>query len=251
MPHGVVYLAKSDAPAIAVEQIPSQVIHKIKALCGYQLRQRQTGFGRDGKGLKFADYYWMFFDIAELMDVAKLAACRIIPSTKPSSAAKRSASLTNFQTEGELPTNANVAFGDDYRIDRLAEFGDTLCRGIWRNWGDRFNDWQKQQPKAERKALPALDLMHKLAEQLGLAHEIPTIREIQVLKKTGGVPLDWYYLAANYIQQHPDLADQHAGVDPDDLCLNHRFDNLVAFSRCVDYAAFDTRLGADLPSGAR
>ena len=208
LPDGVVYLAKADAPDIAVEQIPAQVIYKIKALCGDQLKKRQTGFGRDGKGLKFADYYWLFFDIAELMAVAKLAACRIIPSIKPSSAAKRSASLANFQTEGELPANATVAFGDDYRIDRLAEFGDTLCRGIWRGWCDRFNDWQKQQPKADRKALPALDLTQKLVEQLGLAHEIPTIRAIQTLKKTGGVPLDWYYLAAKYIQQHPDLDDQ-------------------------------------------
>jgi len=208
LPDGVVYLAKADAPAIAVEQIPAQVILKIKALCGDQLRQRQTGFGRDGKGLKFADYYWLFFNTAELIDVAKLAACRIIPSTKSSSAAKRSASLTNLKTEGELPNNITVEFGDDYRIDRLAEFGDALCRGIWRGWGDRFNEWQKQQPKAERKTLPELDLTQKIVEQLGLVSEIPAVRAIQALKKTGGVPLDWYYVAAKYIQQHSHLDEQ-------------------------------------------
>lgn len=208
LPDGVVYLAKTDAPAIAVESISEQVIQKIKTLCSDQLRQRQTGFSRDGKGLKFADYYWLFFKINELMDVAKLASCRIIPSTKSSSAAKRSASLINFHTEGELPNHFNVEFGDDYRIDRLAEFGDTLCRGIWRSWCDRFNDWQKQRPKVERKTLPELDLTQKLAEYLGLAHEIPAVEAIQALKKTGGVPLDWYYLAAKYIQQNSHLDDQ-------------------------------------------
>ncbi len=209
LPDGAVYLAKADAPAIAnIEQIPEQVIHKIKALCGDQLKQRQTGFGRDGKGLKFADYYWLFFDIADLMDVAKLAACRIIPSTKISSAAKRSASLANFKAEGELSDHISVEFGDDYRIDRLAEFGDTLCRGIWRGWCDRFNEWQKQQPKSERKTLPDLELTQKLAEHLGLVHEIPAIRAIQMLKKTGGVPLDWYYLSAKYIQHNSHISDQ-------------------------------------------
>jgi len=208
LPDGVVYLAKADAPAITVECISDQVIQKIKTLCSDQLKQRQTGFSRDGKGLKFADYYWLFFKIDELMDVAKLATCRIIPSTKSSSAAKRSASLINFQTEGELPNHFNVSFGDDYRIDRLAEFGDTLCRGIWREWCDRFNEWQKQQPKTERKTLPELALTQKLAEYLDLAHELPALQAIQSLKKTGGVPLDWYYLAAKYTQQNSHLDDQ-------------------------------------------
>ncbi|WAL59118.1 type I-D CRISPR-associated protein Cas10d/Csc3 [Thermocoleostomius sinensis] len=208
LPDGVVYLATANAPPIAVQQISEQVINKIKTLCGDRLKQRQIGFGRDGKGLKFADYYWLFFNIAQLMDVAKLAACRIIPSTKNSSAAKRSASLTNFQADGELPNYLTVEFKDDYRIDRLAEFGDTLCRGIWRGWCDRFDAWQKQQPKAERKTLPELNLTQKLAEHLGLTHEIPAIRSIQSLKKTGGVPLDWYYLAAKYIQSNSTLDDQ-------------------------------------------
>ena len=142
------------------------------------------------------------------MDVAKSAAYRIIPSTKSSSAAKRSASLNTFKNEGELPSYANIVFGDDYRIDRLAEFGDTLCRGIWRGWCDRFNDWQKQQSKTDRKTLPELDLTQKLAEHLGLPEELAAVRSIQTLKKTGGVPLDWYYLAARYIQQNAYLDDQ-------------------------------------------
>lgn len=206
LPDGVVYLVKVDAAQIEVEDIPARVIQKIKTLCSEQLRHRQTGFARDGKGFKFAAYYWFFFDVIQLMETAIQAACRIIPSTKASIAKKRSDSLINFRDNGELPASIEP-FDDDYRIDRLGEFGDIICRGIWRGWCEKFTDWQKQQPKAERKNLPELDLTQKLAEYLGLSSEIPDLRAIQALKKTGGVPLDWYYLAARYIQQHPDLDD--------------------------------------------
>ncbi|MBE9226183.1 type I-D CRISPR-associated protein Cas10d/Csc3 [Phormidium sp. LEGE 05292] len=200
LPDGVVYLAKVDANSINTNDIPNQVIAKIRSLCAERLKQKTTGFSRDGKGFKFADYYWLFFDTIKLMEVSIEAACRLIPSTKPSSAKKRSDSLVKFQSEGDLPSELKVEFADDYRIDRLAEFGDILCRGIWEKWRDRFENSQKELPKAKRQTLPELDLTQKLAEHLGLADEIPAITAIQSLKKTGGVPLDWYYLAARYIQ---------------------------------------------------
>ncbi|WP_045057064.1 type I-D CRISPR-associated protein Cas10d/Csc3 [Aliterella atlantica] len=202
LPDGVVYLTKPNAPVIDISNLPNLVIAKIKILCGDRLKRDQTGFGRDGKGFKFADYYWLFFDAIQLMEVSVNAASRLIPSTKSSSAKKRSDSLVAFQNAGDLPTNLNLEFGEDYRIDRLAEFGDTLCRGIWSEWCDRLNTWQKQQPKANRKEIPNLNLTHKLAEYLGLSTEISAIQAIQTLKKTGGVPLDWYYIAAQYFQRN-------------------------------------------------
>lgn len=202
LPDGVVYLARTDAPAITTDDIPEQVIAKIKSFCVDKLKLKQTGFGRDGKGFKFAEYYWLFCDIVQLMEVSIDAACRLIPSTKTPSSKKRSDSLVAFQKVGDLPENLNVEFVDDYRIDRLAEFGDILCRGIWNAWRDRFSNWQKQQPKANRKNPPDLDLTQKLAEHLGLSDEISALKAIQSLKKTGGVPLDWYYLAAKYLQQN-------------------------------------------------
>ncbi|MCP2729408.1 type I-D CRISPR-associated protein Cas10d/Csc3 [Limnofasciculus baicalensis] len=205
LPDGVVYLAKIDAPGIDTEGIPHQVIAKIKHLCAERLRLKPTGFSRDGKGFKFADYYWLFFDTVELMEVSTVAACKLIPSTKGSSAKKRSDSLVAFQKAGELPSQFNVEFEEDYRIDRLAEFGDILCRKIWDNWCDRVKTSQKDLPKANRKTLPELELTQKLAEYLGLADEIPALSAIQSLKKTGGVPLDWYYLAARYFQQNKGL----------------------------------------------
>lgn len=207
LPDGVVYLAKIDATPINTDDIPNQVVAKISNLCAERLKLNPTGFSRDGKGFKFADYYWLFFDTIELIQVSIQAACRLIPETKPPSAKKRSDSLVKFKTEGELPSHLNVEFVDDYRIDRLAEFGDILCRGIWEKWRERFQNSQKELPKAQRQTLPELDLTQKLAEYLGLTDEIPALIAIQSLKKTGGVPLDWYYLAAQYIQINKGLND--------------------------------------------
>lgn len=203
LPDGVVYLADADAPTIATDTIPEVVVNKIKSLCAEKLKERQTGFNRDGKGLKFADYYWLFFDVVGLMEVSIDAAARLLPETKSASSLKRGESLQTYQTQGELPSNLNLQFANEIRIDRLAEFGDILCRGIWGGWCEKVNEWQKQQPKSQRRNPPDLDLTQKLAEYLGLSTEIPAIRHIQALKKTGGVPLDWYYLAAEYFRQHP------------------------------------------------
>jgi CRISPR-associated protein Csc3 len=209
LPDGVVYLATADAPIINTDDIPDRVIVKIKNLCANQLSKRQTGFSRDGKGLKFAEYYWLFFRIDELMKVSIDAARRILPDSKTASAGKRSESLQEFQKQGELPKEIDVVFGNEIQIDRLAEFGDILCRGIWGKWRDRATNHQKQLPKGERQAIPDLDLTQNLVEYLGLSEEIPALKAIQSLKKTGGVPLDWYYLAAKYYQKNigKDLAD--------------------------------------------
>ncbi|RUT07222.1 hypothetical protein DSM106972_024830 [Dulcicalothrix desertica PCC 7102] len=203
LPDGVVYLANKNAPAVETKDISEKVVSKIKSLCADKLRQRQTGFNRDGKGFKFADYYWLFFDAVGLMEVSVDAACRLLPDSKTASSGKRSESLKNYQEQGELPASLNLELKNEIRADRLAEFGDIICRGIWSDWCEKVASSQKQLPKAQRKNAPNLDLTEKLAEFLGLAAEIPAIKQIQSLKKTGGVPLDWYYLAAVYFRNHP------------------------------------------------
>ncbi|BAZ40135.1 hypothetical protein NIES4101_60960 [Calothrix sp. NIES-4101] len=203
LPDGVVYLASTDAPTINTDNIQNCVVIKVKFLCAEKLRERQTGFNRDGKGLKFADYYWLFFDAIGLMEVSIDAACRLLPDSKNASSGKRSESLQSYQAQGELSADLNVQFTAEIRIDRLAEFGDILCRGIWGSWSEKVKQAQKDIPKAKRKVPPELDLTVKLAEYLGLSNEIPAVRHIQSLKKTGGVPLDWYYLAAQYFRNNP------------------------------------------------
>jgi len=222
LPNGVIYLAKADAPAINYDELPQRVINTIRSLCADKLQEKATGFNRDGKGFKFADYYWLFFNLSDLMKVSIKAAIRLISSSKNSSAKKRSDSLAKFQKAGELPASLNLKFSEDYRIDRLAEFGDILCRGIWDKWCEVFETSQKKIAKAKRTKAPELELTQKLADFLDLAVEIPAITAIQSLKKTGGVPLDWYYLAAKYLQQNKGL---------DEAQLNDKM------AEMVDYAA--------------
>lgn len=203
LPDGVVYLAKSNPPEINTDTLPEEVIKKIKKLCGNQLYKRPVGYSRDGKGLKFADFYWLFFSLDELMQVSINAACKLLPDSKKASAIKRSESLQKFQNNGELSQDLNVVFDNEIQIDRLAEFGDILCRGIWNKWCVNAVAFQKKLPKAQRQDIPELNLTHKLAEYLDLSEEINALTQIQSLKKTGGVPLDWYYLAAKYFQKNP------------------------------------------------
>ena len=61
LPTGVIYLARRNAVSVQVEDLPERVVNKIKQFCASQLRLRQTGFGRDGKGMKYAEYYSLFF----------------------------------------------------------------------------------------------------------------------------------------------------------------------------------------------
>jgi CRISPR-associated protein Csc3 len=93
LPTGVIYLARRDAPSVQVEDLPERVVNKIKQFCASQLRLRQTGFGRDGKGMKYADYYNLFFDASDLMRVALDATLRILRTGKNSVAKSRSDNL--------------------------------------------------------------------------------------------------------------------------------------------------------------
>jgi len=213
LPTGVIYVAHRHAPAISLAGLSDKVVARIKSLCREQLRLRQTGFGRDGKGMKYADYYQLFFDESGLMEVALDATLRILNPNKPSVAKSRSDNLVKFQQQGILSADYDFKFGDDIRIDQLAEFGDLVSRKIW---GERVN--QIEAARKQNKSLPELphlDLVHKLAEYWHLGEYLPPIREIQQINQrlkqkklkgnTGGVPYEWYFLAAKYLQKHPGL----------------------------------------------
>ena len=229
LPTGVIYLATREASPIDPGNLPDCVVASIKDLCAGQLRLRQTGFGRDGKGMKYADYYTQFFDEPGLMQVALDATLRILNPSKPSVASKRSGNLRAFQQKGVLSADYDFDFGDDIRIDQLAEFGDLVSRKIW---GDRVKQIEaaiKARNKARKKdkslpELPKLEeaaasgqLIHSVAEQWQLSNCLPQIREIQRINETlkglklkgntGGVPYEWYFLAAKYLEENPGVED--------------------------------------------
>ena len=213
LPTGVIYLVRRDAPPVDRSQLPECVVASIKKLCQGQLRLRQTGFGRDGKGMKYADYYSLFFDDVELMRVALDATLRILRTGKISVATSRSQNLLKFQQQGVLPAEYDFKFSDDLRIDQIAEFGDVISRKIWGDRLDRIGTLRKQNKKLPEP--PNLKLIDKAAAFWGLEQYLPQIREIQRINEslkelklkgnTGGVPYEWYFLAAKYLEHNPGL----------------------------------------------
>lgn len=227
LPTGVIYLADRNAPSVDPQGLPDRVVASIKNLCAGQLRLRQTGFGRDGKGMKYAEYYNLFFDDSGLMQVALDATLRILNPHKGSVAKNRSQNLIRFQQQNVLPDNYSFEFEDDIRIDQLAEFGDLISRKIW---GDRFERLEnarkvyeakrkknKELPESKPIDLRPEQLVHKVAEFWGLGEYSSQIEKIQKINEslkankltgnTGGVPYEWYFLAAKYLEQNPGVED--------------------------------------------
>ncbi|MBE9198020.1 MULTISPECIES: type I-D CRISPR-associated protein Cas10d/Csc3 [unclassified Nodularia (in: cyanobacteria)] len=213
LPTGVIYLALRNAPPIAQADLSDRVVDSIKSLCSGQLTLRQTGFGRDGKGMKYAEYYNLFFNDLGLMRVALDATLRILNPNKRSVAQSRSENLIKFQQKNVLSVDYDFNFADDIRIDQIAEFGDLISRKIWEETVNRIDAARKKDKKLP--AVPNLDLIHKVAEFWNLAEYLPPIREIQRINEslkenklkgnTGGVPYEWYYLAAKYLEFHPGI----------------------------------------------
>ncbi|MBD1830842.1 type I-D CRISPR-associated protein Cas10d/Csc3 [Microcoleus vaginatus GB1-A2] len=215
LPTGVIYLARRDAPAISIADLPERVVSKIKQLCAGQLQRRQTGFGRDGKGMKYAEYYNLFFDASDLMLVAIAATLRILKIGKNSVAKSRSDNLIKFQNQDVLSADYNFNFDDDIRIDQIAELGDLVSRKIW---GEQVNTIETARKKDKKlPALPHLDIVDEIAKFWNLSEYLPALREIQRINEslkelklkgnTGGVPYEWYYLAAKYLEHHPGIED--------------------------------------------
>lgn len=215
LPTGVIYLTLRDAPPISPETLPDMVVNKIKSLCSGQLKLRQTGFGRDGKGMKYAEYYNLFFNSPDLMKVALDATLRILNSGKTSVAKSRSENLVKFQKQNVLSSDYDFQFDDDIRIDQIAEFGDVITRKIWEETVEKIEIARKKDKKLPE--VPNFDLTHKVAELWNLTEYLPQIREIQRINEslkeqklkgnTGGVPYEWYYLAAKYLEKHPGIED--------------------------------------------
>lgn len=213
LPTGVIYLAQKNAPEIDISELPNRVVTKIKQLCGGQLRLRQTGFGRDGKGMKYADYYNLFCTDRDLMRIALDATLRILSGNKKSVAKSRSDNLIDFQKKGVLSPNYNFNFDDDIRIDQIAEFGDVVSRKIWGDRVEKITQARKQNKKLPE--LPDLDITYQVAEFWQLTEYLPAIRDIQSINEslkekglkgnTGGVPYEWYFLAAKYLEQNPGI----------------------------------------------
>jgi CRISPR-associated protein Csc3 len=236
LPTGVIYLATKDAPPIDLSDLPERVVTKIKALCTEQLRLRQTGFSRDGKGLKYADFYGLFCSDRTLMQIALDATLRILTSSKSSVAKSRNDKLLEFQQKGALSADYDFSFGDDVRIDQIAEFGDVVTRKIWGDRVEKITVARKQNKKLPE--LPELNLTQKVAESLGVPEYLPQIREIQRINETlkekklkgstGGIPYEWYYLAARYLEHHPGIENVREVCQNIINCITTHIEPIIA-----------------------
>jgi CRISPR-associated protein Csc3 len=160
--------------------------------------------------MKYADYYNLFCSDRDLMHIALDATLRILSANKKSVAKSRSDNLIEFQKKGVLSPNYNFNFDDDIRIDQIAEFGDVVSRKIWGDRIEKITQARKQNKKLPE--LPDLDITYQVAEFWQLTEYLPAIRDIQSINEslkdkglkgnTGGVPYEWYFLAAKYLERN-------------------------------------------------
>jgi CRISPR-associated protein Csc3 len=188
-PTGVVYLERRGAPqAPAVTTVGAAVVARIRELCQRQLQANLTGMSRDGKGIKYADYYALFFAPAALAQiVAQFAERRI--GGKEATAGKRYA---NIAAKVMAPADTDLALPDVVEVDRIAETCALLV-------------------KIATAHAPALDAEGLLLDLMGVSELRPLVQQINSNRTAGGVPYGWYYAAGVYRRKTPGL-DEHEWV---------------------------------------
>lgn len=184
-PSGIVYLARRGAfqpPDKA--QIAERVVERVKQLAKQRLTINFTGFKRDGKGMKHADYYNLFFSPLEMIGVGLQATLKIIHPNKPPSAGKRYDKLVNW-----LPLDLTRSVMDDVRVDQLAEWCFLAEKTVSELPGG------DEAPTVLLKALGLWDLQ-------------PRFLEVPRDNRAGGVGYHWYFAAGHYLQRNPGLDPQ-------------------------------------------
>jgi len=184
-PSGVVYLARRGAIATpSVTAIADNVVQRVKQVAARQLNNNLTGFGRDGKGLKHADYYHLFFDRLTLLTVGYNATFKIIHGAKAASAGKRFTKLTAWM---EMDIDPQTM--EDIRVDQLAEWCYLAEKTVADLPGGR---------EAAKVLIDALGLQELYQDFLAVPRD----------NRAGGVGYHWYFAAGHYFQQNRRLDPQ-------------------------------------------
>jgi CRISPR-associated protein Csc3 len=187
-PTGVVYLEHRTAPPLPErETVIEGTLQRIREVSRRQLGRSLTGFGRDGKGLKRADFYDLFFDVPEQVILGTRAALKLMPFTKSSSSGNRYAKIFDGAW---VPPTAEADLPDDIRVDQLAE---------WCYWTEGL----------VQESRPDVDVTSFLLRKLELEDLRTTFDAIPRDNRAGGVGYHWYFAAGHYLKRHP-------GHDPTD-----------------------------------
>lgn len=185
-PSGVIYLEhKQQTPPLpATDQVVEAIIEKIKRVAGRRLELSQPGIRRDGKGIKYADYYWLFFNLMQFVHIGVEATSKIIHENKKPSAGKRFAKMV----EGAwMESHVDLDLPDSIRVDQLAE-------------------WCYLAEKQVAEVLPKFDTGAFLLQEMGLAALEADFKAVPRDNRAGGVGYHWYFAAGHFIKQHSGLS---------------------------------------------
>ncbi|TEU17163.1 MAG: type I-D CRISPR-associated protein Cas10d/Csc3 [Anaerolineales bacterium] len=183
-PSGVVYLEHKEAPPPpAVAEIAEATIQNIQKAIVRRLHRSLDGIKRDGKGLKYADYYWLFFDLPTFVKLGVQAAFGNIHEGKKPSSGKRYAKMKD---KGWLDPEVDLDLPDDVRVDQLAE-------------------WCYLAEKQIAEKLPDFDVAGFLLNEMSLQDLREPFEAASRIKRAGGVAYYWYFAAGHYLKRHPGL----------------------------------------------
>ncbi len=185
-PSGVIYLEhrKNAPPLPSVQQVGEAVIAQIKNLVGHRLAQSKTGIKRDGKGIKYAPYYWLFFDLPRFLELGVDATFKVINENKKPSAGKRFEKMINGNW---MAPQVDLNLPDDIRVDQIAE-------------------WCYLAEKQVAEVLPGFDTGQFLLNEMGLSSLEADFRAVPRDNRAGGVGYHWYFAAGHFIKKNPGLS---------------------------------------------
>ena len=193
-PTGVTYLrerSRDETALPTLDEIAKDVEKQLITYCAKRLEVYLNGFTRDGKGFKFPDYYYDFFQIPQLLKLIRLGCFRILHENKSPSAAKRLQKMLQLQEKGDIPSDVTLHFEDDMRVDQLAEY----LYEIEKHVGSIIS-----REAVSSEIVRVLDMQE---------HQI-AFEAIPRDNRAGGVPLHWYFFAGIYLMRN-------RGLDPNQM----------------------------------
>ena len=185
-PSGVIYLEhKKLAPQLPeTSVVVESAIKHIKGLVGYRLAESKNGIKRDGKGMKYASYYWLFFSLSQFIPIGVDATFKVINEGKKPSSGKRFAKMQ----EGKwMAANVDLDLPEDIRVDQLAE-------------------WCFLAEAQVREKLSDFDTGQFLLREMDLAALEDDFRAVPRDNRAGGVGYHWYFAAGTFVKKNAHLS---------------------------------------------
>ena len=193
-PTGVTYLQRRSSEEKSLptlDEITKDVEKQLIAYCAGRLEVNLNGFTRDGKGFKFPDYYYDFFQIPQLLKLIRIGCFRILHEHKSPSAGKRLQKMLQLQEKGDILSDVTLHFEDDMRVDQLAEYLYEI-----------------------EKHVGAITSREAVSSEIVIALDMQEYQTgfeaIPRDNRAGGVPLHWYFLAGKYLMRN-------SGLDPNQM----------------------------------